>query len=98
MNQTLDGWQVVEEEVKRSKILRVNWKEIFGMSLTKKIAELKASGFALEETLDILKSTPGLNGELKRRIKIGVCARYGEIKSEEKARIKIQGTCLHCGK
>jgi hypothetical protein len=61
---------------------------IFGETLTKKTASYYARGFtpeaAYNDIVSNLRSMAIDNEELFRKLKIGVCARYGEIRSESK--------------
>jgi len=95
---TLEPWNVVNKEIKRSTVSRVNWRAIFGMSLTKVIAIHRAKGHSVEQTLHILYDKPFMNAELRRRLRIGVNARFGEMDSEHNARKKIGVLCKTCGR
>lgn len=83
-NQKLNHWQVVEEQIERNQQPRINWKPLLGMSLTKAVARFRAAGLTAKQTLDALYfEHPELTEEAKRRLKIGVCARFGEMGSVE---------------
>lgn len=81
-------WEEIKRNVGRSKIPRYKWRLIFGESLTAKILKLKKKGFSAIETyhliLDdevvrkIIKFFPERERHIKEKIKISVCARYGE--------------------
>lgn len=92
---TFDEYEVVKEQIDRSKIPRVNWKAIFQETLTKVVAGYYAKGHTAESAyLDIvarLKNQSIDNPELLRRLKIGVCARFGEIKSESHKIRQVRG-------
>lgn len=81
-----DEYEVVDYQIKRSNIPRINWKAIFGESLTKVVAEYYAKGNTAPETYtkieQRLKDMAITNTEILRKLKIGVCARFGEIRSE----------------
>lgn len=82
------GWKVVEEEIERSRIKRINWKIIFGNSLTKEILKKKMQGLKADDTFVDLIKHPNMIElmdqnienylDLCRRISISVAARYGE--------------------
>lgn len=78
--ESLEYWQHVEEQIARNKQPRFNWKAVLGMSLTRKIARYKAAGMTVEQTIKAInEDVPGLTEEAQRRLKIGVCARFGEM-------------------
>jgi len=85
----MSEWDVVNEQIERSKIRRFNWKGILGVSLTEYILTLKRRGYTSKETMAIimnnprirnrlLLSTPSIKQKMLDNIKISVCARYGE--------------------
>lgn len=81
-------WDVVNEQIERSKIKRINWKALLGDSLTKIILRKKMSGLTAEETIKLIwddpniqefvKLNPNRRGYLYERIKISVSSRYAE--------------------
>jgi len=88
-------WNIINKQIERSKIPRIGWKRILGKSLTKYVAEQFANGLSSNDALVVLKDKIRDNGILMKlrqegwsaeqvlsNLKIGVCARYGEIKSE----------------
>ena len=81
-----DEYEVIKHEIDRSKISRVNWKALFGESLTKVVAAYVAKEYTAEAAYnDIVARLARIdvnNPELLRRLKIGVSARFGEIRSE----------------
>lgn len=87
-------WDVVNEQIERSKIRRVNWKGILGMSLTRAILELKKEGLTSGECFDVLKNGTKIKGFIEthfsarekviENLRISVSARYGESKTEQK--------------
>ena len=96
-------WDVIREQIERSKIKRIPWKKYFGRSLTKEIAELYALGYNAEEAFNMLRIAldnvkaldeicrNGWNRDkVLNNLKIGVCARFGEIKSEGRTIKEIQ--------
>lgn len=89
----LNNWDVVNQQINLSKIKRINYKEIFGKSLTEKITELKVKGIKSAEAIKILNDEAIKNGyidiSLFNRIKISVCSRYAEQGTAIK-RLKIK--------
>ena len=85
---SFNEYDIIKEQIDRSKIHRLNWNNIFNETLTKKVAGNYANGKTAEETYHILvEELKGMcitNPEILRRLKIGVCDRFGEIKSEHK--------------
>lgn len=87
-------WDLVNEQIERSKIKRINWKSILGVSLTRAILELKKEGLSSEEVFHVLlhgsKLTDYLENQFSARdrviekLKISVSARFGESKTEDK--------------
>ena len=78
-------WGVVENAMQHNTRDRFNWKLYLGMSLTRAVAKLRYEGLTAEQTYyELLKTHPELNEELRRRLKIGVCARFGEMGTVEK--------------
>jgi len=88
----LDEWDIINNQIKRSKIKRVNWKEILGMSLTKAILLLKKENLSALECYTTLRDGTKIKQYLihhfseKEKILtnlyISVNARYGESKTE----------------
>lgn len=78
------NWDLVEEQISINTKDRFNWREYFGISLTRVIARLKAQGLNSDEVYsELCKTHPDLSVELKRRLKIGCAARFGEIATAE---------------
>ena len=79
-------WDTVNEQIEKSTILRIKWKEIFGHTLTEHITTIKEKNpniGSIEIFEMIKKELVNLqinNNEILRRIYISVCARYGEQK------------------
>lgn len=91
VQESLDSWSVVEEQIKKNSYPRINWRAIFGMSLTRVVARFRACGLSPDLTFETLCfEHPEFSDEMKRRLKIGVCARFGEmgtaIKEHERVR------------
>lgn len=88
MQQSLSEWEVINEQIQRSKISRINWKHIFNESLTQVVARYYAKGHDATETYDLIKKRLSnmqiTNQELLRKLKIGVCARFGEMNTQGK--------------
>jgi hypothetical protein len=86
-----NSWGFVEEEMQKNSTVRVNWKFIFGMSLTRLVAKLKTQGLNADEAyISIVSGNNALSEELKRRLKIGVAARYGEMATVESEKEKVR--------
>ena len=89
-----NDWIVVNEQIERSKITRIKWKKILGVSLTRAILELKKEGLNSQEVFHILlngsKLTEFINTHLDAKekiienLKISVSARFGESKTADK--------------
>ena len=87
-------WDLVNAQIERSKIKRIKWKEILGMSLTKAILLLKKDGLNSNECFLMLKEQSKLTEYLEHHfsarekiienLRISVSARYGEAKTESK--------------
>jgi len=88
------NWDIVEQQMKLNKSYRIKWKAYYGMSLTRLIAQLKAQGLSQNQTYErILSLQPDLPSELKRRLQIGIAARFGETAtydSEKKKQCNTQ--------
>lgn len=88
--QTELGWPIVEKEMEKNQQPRINWKAIIGMSLTRAIARFKAAGLTADMTYDtLLFENPNLTQEMKRRLRIGVCARFGEMSTAQSELKKV---------
>lgn len=75
-----NSWQLVVDEIKRNQYPRINWRVVLGMSLTRACARFKAAGMTAEQTIKALEfEHEDLTEEARRRLRIGVCARFGEI-------------------
>lgn len=91
---TDDDWDVVNGAIERSKIVRIKWKSILGVSLTRAILELKRENLSSKEVFHVLlhgsKITEYLNTHFSARekiienLRISVSARFGESATEEK--------------
>lgn len=89
-----EDWIVVNEQIERSKIKRIKWKEILGMSLTKAIFQFKKEGLSSKECFYVLLHGSKLTEYLKHHfsarekvienLRISVSVRYGESKTEDK--------------
>lgn len=91
----ISEWSIINAQIKRSKIFRINWKELFGKTLTKKVSELYAKGYTNKEAYQALSNELAWKGISARKyyenLKIGVAARFGEIKSESNEIKKVKG-------
>src|SRR5690606_1840393 len=84
-------WDVIKDQISKSKIKRYSWELIFGESLTKTILRHKMKGLSSTETYHIIKEHPMVlkitqffpehKIRLEEKIYISVCARYGENNS-----------------
>lgn len=83
------NWDLVEEQKKINTHKRLNWKLLFGKSLTRVIAEYKAQGLNQDEVFAVITSKYGLTDDAMRRLRIGVAARFGEINSEQSAKEQL---------
>lgn len=91
----LDVWDVINEQIDRTTINRYNWKELIGMTLTKKASMLYAQGISAEEAIKKvateLKNKGVREAKIYENLKIGISARYGEIKSENNTILESKG-------
>jgi hypothetical protein len=86
----LNDWEVIENQIIKSKIKRYPYKEYFGVSLTKIIVGYLDKGLSssetlgeilqLEETKEMLKDYTKDKDNLIKNIYICVCARFSESK------------------
>lgn len=84
-----ETWGAVEEQIQRSRIRRINWRGIFGTTLTKAILSLMREGKTADQCAEILcKKICEQTGEITelqlKNLRISVCARYAEAKTEAK--------------
>lgn len=81
-------WEIINEQVQRTKIRRINYKAIFGKTLTAYITDLRLQGLNSTQTeyviVEHLKRLHCNTPELVRRIQISISARYGEQESAAK--------------
>jgi len=87
-------WAVVNDAIDRSKITRIKWKSILGVSLTRAILELKREGLSSDEVFQVLltgsRLTEFITSHFAERekiienLKISVSARFGESNTEDK--------------
>lgn len=85
-------WNIIEEQKKLNKQPRINWKAILGMSLTRAIARFKAAGLSTDLTYKtICYEHPELTDEMKRKLKIGIAARFGEMGTAQSELSKRKG-------
>lgn len=88
-------WDVVKENVSRSKIKRFPYKELLGMSLTSFLVELKSRGLSAEEAFrvvlchDNVRVFVSFSDELivkhfKNSLWISVCSRFSESEMYKK--------------
>lgn len=85
MTPKLNHWAVVNEAIANNHRERLNWKALLGMSLNRAVAKFKAQGYNAAQTLEALNiSHPEWDSETRRRLKIGVCARFGEMETAQK--------------
>ena len=79
-------WELIAKEIKRSKQVRINWKNILGMTLTKYIALCKANGLSQELIYKEIMLIYDLSQEEARKLKIGIGARFAENATMESAK------------
>ena len=80
------NWNVIKEQIDKSKIKRYPWKRILGNSLTEEILRLKKEGLTAEQTIKNISNNENIKrfventGENKalENIRISVHARFGE--------------------
>ncbi len=92
----MNDWDVVNEQIDKSKIPRISWRRLLGESLTVRILRLRNKGHTSSEVKDILIRTiqikkyiednPHLKERILNNINISVSARYGESKTAENVR------------
>ena len=83
------NWNVVEDNIARNKNYRVCWRAYLGNSLTRIIGRCKAMNYTAEQTYKYcIDKQPDLPQELKRRLIIGIAARYGEAATIESEKLK----------
>jgi hypothetical protein len=91
----LDVWDVINEQITRTTINRYNWKELIGMTLTKKASTMYAEGKSADEAIKIVSKQLQARGikepKIFENLKIGISARYGEIKSEQNTILESNG-------
>lgn len=91
---TQSTWDIINEQRERNTGDRVHWKSLLGESLTKKAASLYGKGVSREQAVltieQHLKEKGMLTERLQEKIKIGVSARYGEMKSEQRRIQEVQ--------
>lgn len=82
MQTNLNNWGIINAQIERSKIKRVNWVELLGHTLTEEITKHKLNGLNSENTFKVIKSKLLINNitetDILRRLKISVSARFGE--------------------
>jgi hypothetical protein len=84
-------WDVIKDQISKSKVKRYSWELILGESLTKTILRHKMKGLSSVETYHVIiehpmvqKITqffPEYKARLHEKIYISVCARFGENNS-----------------
>ena len=80
MNETL--WK---QKAEANTAHRLNWRKLFGTSLTNKITQLKQQGYTINETYQqIINEFPFLTTEAKERLRISISARYAEQNAMER--------------
>lgn len=97
-----DYWEEVNKKIEINKSFRYSWKRIFGQTLTSLILTYKNQGLTAIETFLVIcsmeqireatKHFPGIAEDMKDKIKISVCARYGEQQTASKILGGYNGT------
>jgi hypothetical protein len=87
-------WDVVDDQIERSKIKRYPWKKVIGRSLTQEILFLKKKGLNVKETFEKLINDQRIESfiidheseakNILKNIEISVHARYGENNTANK--------------
>lgn len=93
-NESDEVWDVIDEQINKSKIKRYNWEQVFGRSLTQVILSLKKQGLDVSETFDTLKNDTSVikfieenikeKDKILENLKISIHARYGENNTAQK--------------
>lgn len=88
MQERLDLWNVVQEQIRISGVKRFPYKALLGVSLTKHILKFRGLGWCVRSVyydilvhpnvLVFLNDNPGLKDEFKKKLWISVCARFSE--------------------
>lgn len=83
MTQTnIDNWGVIGENINKSNIKRINWKELLGITLTERITELNIKGLDSDQIFKVINNELIRNNEwtyeISRKLRISVSARCGE--------------------
>lgn len=83
---SLLNWAVVKEQIQRNRTPRLNWKIMIGMSLNAAVAKFRSAGVGPDLMYSVMvMDHPEWTYETRRRLQIGICARYGEQKIVENA-------------
>jgi hypothetical protein len=87
-------WDVVNEQIDRSRINRFQWKKIIGETLSHYIIKKKIEGLKplevynelinMPKIQEFINNNPNLKNKIFENIKISVSARYGENNSSLK--------------
>lgn len=84
----IDVWETIKNQIERSLRKRYNWKLILGDTLTRTILRYKMQGLDATATLQEILENPilerikenykGVYDDMIEKIRISVCARFGE--------------------
>jgi hypothetical protein len=88
----VEVWTTIRNQIERNTRKRTNWKLILGSTLTRVITRLRISGASPTDAYNEIINNPimklikenyiNIYYDMCEKIKIGVCARYGEQKQE----------------
>jgi len=91
-------WELVNGEMRRTKVRRYKWNKILGESLTKRTLKIRNKGLESNAAIDIILRSPGVisfllrypeeQDEFIRKLRIGVSSRYAENKTADNLRRK----------
>ena len=101
MQSELNDWDIVKEQIKRTKIRRFNYKAILGESLTSYVLRLRSYGWNSKKTVEKIMNHPNMliflrdiKPEVKKKllenVKISVASRFAENNMADKYRRKSQ--------
>lgn len=90
----INDWEVIEEQINKSRIRRFSYKKLLGESLTSMIHKLRNKGMDSTQVYEVLITNPKIvdfidsipkdKDKLLENIKISVSARFGESKTKER--------------
>lgn len=88
----MGNWDIIDEQIQRSKIKRFDYKSLLGKTLTEVITDYKNKGLDSSKTTILINDTLAQKGitqtNIFRKVRISVCARYGEQNASMKRLLK----------